>query len=144
MLNENTLFEASTKYTKMINTTAYKRPYPDTSTVPSELSFEGVWDGEAISKLIREKSEGGETPAFLFLGRREAVLLKEYLAEVFGEDSVANLNGTYYLGLDVVTVNCETFLSTGGRKSNNSFQDLNVRRATWQSLDVEGHFKFRA
>jgi hypothetical protein len=128
----------------IINTTEYRRPYPDTSTVPSELSFTDVWDGSAISEHIRSKSEGDETPAFLFLGRKEAVLLKKYLAEVFGEDSVTNLNGTYYLGLDVVTVNCETFLATGGRKSNNSFQDMGSRRSTWHSLDAEGYLQFRA
>jgi hypothetical protein len=128
----------------MLNTKEYRRPYPDTSTVPSELSFTDVWDGGAISELIRSKSENGETPAFLFLGRREAKLLKAHLAEVFGEDSVANLNGTYYLGLDVVTVECETFLCTGGRKWNRSFQDLETRRPTWHDASLEGQWQFRA
>jgi hypothetical protein len=128
----------------IMNTTEYRRPYPDISTVPSELSFKDVWDGGAISKLIRSKSEGGETPAFLFLGRREAALLKEYLAEVFGEDSVTNLNGTYYMGLDVVTVNCETFLATAGRKSNGSLKDCGTHQSRWHSLDAEGLFQFRA
>src|SRR5688572_7094302 len=54
------------------NMNAYQAPYPDIATVPSELSFEGNWDGEAVSELIRSKSVHGETPAFLYLGRKEA------------------------------------------------------------------------
>ncbi|RYD48819.1 MAG: hypothetical protein EOP85_02825, partial [Verrucomicrobiaceae bacterium] len=90
----------------------YIRPYPDLSSVPSELSLEDTWDGEAVSELIRSKCANGETPAFLFLGRKEASLLKEHLAGIFGEESVTTLQGTYYMGLDVVPVDCEKFLST--------------------------------
>jgi hypothetical protein len=127
----------------MMNAKEYRRPYPDTSTVPSELSFEDVWDGEAMSELIRSKSEHGEIPAFLFLGRKEVQLLKEYLAEVFGEESVVNLHGTYYMGLDVVTVDCERFLSTGGRKVSQASKELEARRPAWRDLDSEGEWKFR-
>ena len=79
-------------------------PIPDLSSVPSELTFEESWDGEAVSELIRSKCSNGETPAFLFLGRKEAGLLQEHLAEAFGEDAVTTLAGTYYKGLDVVTI----------------------------------------
>lgn len=99
-----------------MNMTSYRRPYPDITSVPTELAFGDVWNHEAIAKLIRKKSTNGEKPAFLFLGREEAALLKAHLAEAFGEESVLTVHGTYYLGLDVVTIDCERFVSVGGSK----------------------------
>lgn len=118
-------------------------PTADHLTVPSELSFEDVWDGEAVSELIRSKCDHGETPAFLFLGRKEAGLLKEHLAEIFGEDSVITLNGTYYKGLDVITIDCETFLATGGRKAVRTLQDPISRRPQWRDRDTDALWQFR-
>lgn len=118
-------------------------PTADHLTVPSELSFEDVWDGEAVSELIRSKCDHGETPAFLFLGRKEAGLLKEHLAEIFGEDSVVTLNGTYYKGLDVITIDCETFLATGGRKAVRTLQDPISRRPEWRDRETDALWQFR-
>ena len=126
-----------------MNITENHTTYPDISTVPSELSFEDVWDGEAVSELIRSKCDHGETPAFLFLGRKEAELLKEHLAESFGEESVVTLHGTYYMGLDVVTIDCESFLSTGGRKAIRTLQDPMARRPAWRDRETEALWQFR-
>ena len=49
-----------------MNLPEYIRPYPDLSSVPSELSFTDAWDGDAVSDLIRSKCDHGEPPAFLF------------------------------------------------------------------------------
>jgi hypothetical protein len=118
-------------------------PYADLISVPSELSFDDCWDGEAVSELIRSKCANGETPAFLFLGRKEANLLKEHLAEIFGEESVLTLNGTYYKGLDVVTIDCESFLATGGRKAIRTLQDPMSRRPAWRDRETEALWQFR-
>ena len=126
-----------------MNITNHHLPYPDHLSVPSELSFEDVWDGEAVTELIRSKCDHGETPAFLFLGRKEAKLLKEHLAEIFGEDSVTTLNGTYYKGLDIVTIGCESFLATGGRKAIRTLQDPMSRRPAWRDRDTEALWQFR-
>ncbi|MDP3849776.1 MAG: hypothetical protein Q8Q59_04675 [Luteolibacter sp.] len=126
-----------------MNIKEYHLPYPDISTVPSELSFEDCWDGEAVSDLIRSKCDHGETPAFLFLGRKEARLLKDHLAEAFGDESVVTLHGTYYKGLDVVTVDCESFLTTGGRKAIRTLQDPMSRRPAWRDREVEALWQFR-
>lgn len=126
-----------------MNITNHHAPYPDRISVPSELSFEDVWDGEAVSELIRSKCANGETPAFLFLGRKEAAMLKEQLAEIFGEESVVTLNGTYYKGLDVVTIDCESFLATGGRKAIRTLQDPMSRRPAWRDRDTEALWQFR-
>lgn len=117
--------------------------YPDISTVPSELSFVDAWDGEAVSELIRSKCDHGETPAFLFLGRKEADLLKQHLAEAWGEESVVTLHDTYYMGLDVITIDCESFLTTGGRKAIRTLQDPMARRPAWRSREVEALWQFR-
>lgn len=127
----------------MMNLTNHHLPYPDHISVPSELSFEDNWDGEAVSELIRSKCDHGETPAFLFLGRKEAELLREHLAEIFGEDSVVTLNGTYYKGLDVVTIDCESFLATGGRKAIRTLQDPMARRPAWRDRETEALWQFR-
>ena len=126
-----------------MNITDHHPPYADHFSVPSELSFEDSWDGEAVSDLIRSKCIHGETPAFLFLGRKEAGLLKEHLAEIFGEDSVVTLNGTYYKGLDVVTIDCESFLATGGRKAIRTLQDPMSRRPAWRDRETEALWQFR-
>jgi hypothetical protein len=130
-------------YTTDMNIKEYHAPYPDISTVPSELSFEDAWDGEAVSDLIRSKCDHGETPAFLFLGRKEALLLKEHLAETWGEESVVTLHGTYYMGLDIVTIDCESFLTTGGRKAIRTLQDPMARRPAWRDREVEALWQFR-
>lgn len=126
-----------------MNIIHHERPYADLASVPSELSFRDCWDGEAVSELIRSKSAHGETPAFLFLGRREALMLREHLAEIFGEESVVTLNGTYYKGLDVVTIDCESFLATGGRKTIRTLQDPISRRPAWRDETSETLWRFR-
>jgi hypothetical protein len=126
-----------------MNSTLPHTPYPDLSSVPSELSFEGTWDGDAVSELIRSKCDHGETPAFLFIGRKEAALLKEHLADAFGEESVVTLHGTYYMGLDVVPVDCESFLCTGGRKAVRILQDPMARRPAWRDRETETLWQFR-
>lgn len=126
-----------------MNTIELPRPYPDVLSVPSELSFEDTWDGEAMSELIRSKCEYGETPAFLFLGMKEALLLKEHLAESFGEEAVSTLKGTYYMGLDVITIDCESFIATGGRKAVRTLQDPISRRPAWRDRDTEALWQFR-
>ena len=126
-----------------MNITEYHAPYPDMSSVPSELSFEGAWDGETVSELIRSKCAHGESPAFLFLGRKEALLIKEHLAGTLGEEAVVTLYGTYYMGLDVVSIDCENFIATGGRKAIRTLQDPMSRRPAWRDREAEALWQFR-
>lgn len=121
----------------------HDRPYADLTSVPSELFFEDRWDVEAVSNLIRSKSANGETPAFLFIGRKEKRLLTEHLAGIFGSDAVVTLNGTYYMGLGIVTIDCESFLSTGGRKAVRTLQDPISRRPAWRDEDTAALWQFR-
>ncbi len=118
-------------------------PYPDHLRVPSELSFERGWDGEAISGLIRSKSGFGVAPAFLFLGRWEARLLADHLAEVFGYDAVESLHGTYYKGLKIITVACDNFLSVGGCKKVRNEADEDARRQVWRAMNDSSIWRFQ-
>lgn len=119
------------------------RPYPDVNRVPSEITFTGTWDSNAVSALIRSKCDHGESPAFLFLGRKEAELLREHLASSFGAESVTTLHDTYYMGLDVVTVDCESFISTGGRKPIRTLQAPIARRPVSRTREDEMIWQLR-
>lgn len=130
-------------HTKTMNTTELSSLIPDAASVLSELSFEDIWDSTAVSELIRSKCDHGETPAFLFLGKKETFLLKQHLAEAFGEESVATLHGTYYMGLDVITLDCESFILAGGRKFVRTLQDPISRRPAWRDRDTEALWQFR-
>lgn len=121
----------------------HERPYADLTSVPSELHFEDKWDGNAVCNLIRSKSANGETPAFLFIGRKEKRLLSEHLAGTFGRDAVATLDGTYYMGLCIVTIGCGSFLSTGGRKAVRTLQDPIARRPAWRDEDTDTLWRLR-
>ncbi|MGJ8633500.1 MAG: hypothetical protein ACSHX7_06230 [Luteolibacter sp.] len=116
---------------------------PDVAMVTPELTMSETWDAEGIAGLIRERSDNGESPAFLFLGKLEASLLQSYLAEVFGAESVTTLHDTYYMGLDVVVIDCESFVLTGGRKKVRTLQDPISRRAAWRDRETEGLWQFR-
>lgn len=116
---------------------------PEDRAVDPELSFEETWDSAAVAELIRGKCDLAETPALLFLGKKEADLLREHLASAFGSEEVLALKGTYYMGLEVVELDCETFLMTGGRKSSRILQDPISRRPAWRDRDLDSNWQFR-
>lgn len=117
---------------------------PDDHKVEPELSFDEVWESDLVAELIRSKSSREETPAFLFVGKKEAGLLREHLAEVFGPESVVTLHDTYYMGLEVIELECATFLFTSGRKSMRVLQDPISRRPAWRDRDSDAKWQFRA
>ena len=126
-----------------MNIKHHHAPLPDVAMVEPELTMSDSWDADAVSNLIRSKSDHGEMPAFLFLGRKEALLLQKHLAEVFGAASVTTLNDTYYMGLDVIVIDCESFSFAGGRKVVRTLQDPIARRPAWRVRDSEGSWQFR-
>lgn len=116
--------------------------YPDHESIPSALTFEESWNGAAVSALIRSRCGDGESPAYLLLGKKEADLLRSHLAQAFGEDAVTTLKGTYYMGLEVVEMNCESFVATNGRKTIRLLQDPLSRRPAWRDRDTSGLWHF--
>ncbi|MCW1915194.1 hypothetical protein OJ996_16525 [Luteolibacter sp. GHJ8] len=117
--------------------------FPDSATLTAELELDGTWNTAAVSELIRSKCEFGETPAFLFLGKKEASLLREHLARAFGAESVTTLRDTYYMGLEVVEIEVESFVYTGGRKAVRTLQDPIARRPAWRDRDTEAMWQLR-
>ncbi len=115
----------------------------DVTPATSELALGDTWDTAAISELIRSKCDLEETPAFLFLGKKEAGLLTAHLAKVFGDDAVVTLHDTYYMGLDVVEVDAESHISTGGRKAVRTLQDPISRRPAWRDRETSAQWQFR-
>jgi len=91
---------------------------PDSLSLASEAVLAETWDSSVLTGLLREKLRSGEAPTFLLLGRREAALLRSHLAAAFGEDSVATLKGTYYMGLEIVEIDFPEFFHTGGQRSS--------------------------
>lgn len=116
---------------------------PDTTPVASELILGERWDSAGIAELIRSKSSQGETPAFLFLGKSETTLLREHLAEAFGEEAVATLKACYYQGLEVIPLECQSFVFAGGRKTRRILQDPISRRPAWQDREISGLWTLR-
>ena len=56
---------------------------------------------------------------------------------------MVTLHGTYYMGLDVVTIDCESFLTTGGRKAIRTLQDPMSCRPAWRDREVEALWQLR-
>ena len=123
--------------------TRHQTPIPDSATLRPELHLRDTWDARAVSDLIRSKCRFGETPAFLFVGKKEAALLREHLAQAFGAESVTTLRDTYYMGLEVVEIEVESFVFTGGRKAVRTLQDPIARRPAWRDRDTEAMWQFR-
>lgn len=118
-------------------------PLPDVATVEPDLKMIGGWEASEMSDVIRAKSSHQETPAFLFLGKREADFLTNHLAEVFGPESVSTLHQTYYMGLDVIVLDCDSFVYAGGRKTARTLQDPMSRRPQWRDRSSDGLWQLR-
>lgn len=104
--------------------------YPDLSSNPTALTFGKNWDTLAVARLIHGNSPSGTSPAFLFLGRKEASLLHDHLAQAFGEESVTTLHDTYYMGLKIIMVDAEQYIRTGGSKPALTLQSPRLRHAS--------------
>lgn len=129
----------------MINHTVSNHPtgVPDSRSVDSELHLPGVWDVAAVAELIRSKCTLGESPTFLFLGRSEAALLRQHLEEAFGQGTAPRLKGTYYLGLEVIEIDVDTFVRVGGRKRTVAVPDTLARRPPGRDHETDSLWRLR-
>ena len=100
-----------------MNHTSSPTRIPDTFSLASEAALSDTWESGVLAEIIRRKSAAGEAPTSLLLGRREAALLRSHWAAAFGEDSVVTLKGSYYMGLEVVEIDCPEFFHTCGHKT---------------------------
>ena len=116
---------------------------PDDQSVESELNLTEKWDSHAVSNLIRSKSSLGDMPAFLFLGKQESDLLREHLAQAFGEEAVSTLHDTYYMGLRVYEVMVDSFVRVAGKKTTSTLQDPIARRPDWRTDTSDALWQLR-
>jgi hypothetical protein len=123
--------------------TRHQTPIPDSTMLKPELRMRDTWDARAVSELIRSKCWFGETPAFLFVGKKEAELLRAHLAQAFGTEAVTTLHQTYYMGLEVVEIGSDNFLFTAGRKAIRTLQDPISRRPAWRDRETEAMWQLR-
>ena len=77
----------------------------------SELHLGRAWRPDAIRELVKQKTSAGRKPAFLFLGKHEAGLLREHLGTNFGPESVRSLRNLYYQGMEVIELDWSTTVS---------------------------------
>lgn len=117
--------------------------HADRDFARSELDLSGGWDSAAVSGLIRSKCTMNESPAFLFLGRNEAAALRHHLESAFGEGTVPFLKGTYYMGLEVIEIDVDTFARVGGRKMIRTLQDPMSRRPAWRDESTDSLWRLR-
>jgi len=116
---------------------------PDTRGVPSQLTIRDNWNPAGVSELIRSKCTLGQTPAYLVLGRRESKLLREHLESAFGPDSVPTLKGTYYMGLEVIPIDAESFVRVDGTKPVRTLQDPITHRPEWRNREIISLWRLR-
>ena len=107
-----------------------KHAFPELFSRPTAHQFGSNWDSIAVARIINDNSDVARTPAFLFLGRKEAELLRANLGEAWGEKSVTSFHQIYYMGLNVVTVDVDSYISTGGSKGIRKPKSSGLRLAS--------------
>ena len=108
----------------------------------SELTFRHRWDSEQIRQLVEQKSSKGRKPSFLFLGRTEAGLLREHLGAAFGPESVRSLKNLYYMGMEVVETDAESYVRTAGAKRIEGLTEALNRKPGWRDVEASSFWFF--
>lgn len=85
-----------------------------TGTPNRDLFITGKWCPDELRRIIAARSENQRRPTHLFLGRREAGLLRDYLREHEATDEEIELEGREYMGLTIVLHDSESLLRLAG------------------------------
>ena len=118
--------------------------FPIPNKISSELELDSSWDSSQIRNLIQRKTQVGRQPAFLFLGRKEAALLRHHLGTAFGPEAVQSLKNVYYMGLEVIELNTDQFLRTAGMKRIQDFHERVGRQPKWKDISGGSLWQFEA
>ena len=70
------------------------------------------------------------------------MLLRVHLNADFGPSAVRSLKNLYYMGLEVIELNTDSFLRTAGSKRVKAFQDSLGRRPKWKELQYSSSWQF--
>ncbi len=122
--------------------TTLEAPAPAELKPRSELELTNTWDTDALRRLTNRKTADGRKPAFLFLGAREADLLREHLGAAFGPESVRTLKNLYYMGLEVVELEVESYFRTAGIKRVEGLKEALNRNPGWKDIEASRFWRF--
>lgn len=85
-----------------------------TGSLLRDIFVTGRWCPDELRELIAARSEKNRRPTHLFLGKREAKLLEQYLQENQRTEEKIELDGLDYMGLTIVPHDSESLLRLAG------------------------------
>ncbi len=86
------------------------------AVLPKDVVLGESWDTHALRTVIDDRCLEGRKPTHLFLGRKEANLLRQHLGTAFGEENASNLDHIWYMGLRVVELQCGSVFRVAGNR----------------------------
>lgn len=100
--------------------------------LPRDIIFGEVWNTSALRKVVDKRCHDGRKPSHLFLGRREAALLRTHLGEAFGPETVQTFNDIYYMGMLVVELETPTCVRVAGEKFMDRLESKKIDLGKWK------------
>ncbi|MEM0896359.1 MAG: hypothetical protein AAGJ79_05685 [Verrucomicrobiota bacterium] len=107
-------------------------------SIPRDLVLDDSWDTSQLRRLIDARCAADRKPTHLFLGRREAGLLRGHLSEAFGEEEVSKLDHLWYMGLRVFELDIDSFARVAGDKFMKQIDDDPEKLKKWKRDDFAG------
>ncbi|MEM9480827.1 MAG: hypothetical protein AAGA58_14320 [Verrucomicrobiota bacterium] len=106
--------------------------------LPRDLVLDDKWDTSQLRRLVDARCASGRKPTHLFLGRKEAKLLRDHLSQAFGEEEVSKLDHLWYMGLRVFELDIDTFARVAGDKFMKQIDDDPEKLKRWKAADFAG------
>jgi hypothetical protein len=111
---------------------------------PSEAALGSEWNSETIVRLIRRNSARGYMPSMLMLGKRESAMLRDHLAQAFGQEEVSRLNELHYAGLKVVETQIDSLVKVAGERMLPEFERASRHVPVWKDESDTSRWRFDA
>jgi hypothetical protein len=86
------------------------------SQLPRDIEMDDTWATSKLRKLIDQRCAEGRKPTHLFLGQKEADLLRQHLGEAFGHENATRLEHIWYMGLRVIELQTESAVRVAGEQ----------------------------
>ena len=106
--------------------------------LPRDIELEDRWDTSALRQVVDSRCHDGRKPSHLFLGKKEAALLRQHLGEAFGAETVATFNDLYYMGMLVIEMSTPSCVRVAGEKFMDKLDRSGVNPGTWGEDDFSG------
>ena len=105
---------------------------------PTEIHMGDQWNIEALVRLIRRNTARGYMPSLLLLGRREAGLLRQHLAEGFDEEEQELHPDLHYAGLRVVETRIDSLTKVAGERMLPEMERASKLVPVWKDDSTPG------